>query len=236
MQINCNLERYKEFLSNILVDSAVLSEILREINDYSENGQIFVERDNLYGRKILYDDYLEIKVGVDGFICNYTKRGLMKQVNIVQIKCDNFIKCERSERNNSSKCFGYNTVFYHQKIYNDRFLVHEVLTTDNQDYDIKENGFKYSSNGILFNGFRMIKKWYYLNGSVVMYRIKKDLTNKISDSCSICVKPVVKNYVNMYDFEELNQTLFKNLMLGYITIEDVIKENSIYLEQKVKSR
>ena len=113
------------------------------------------------------------------------------------------------------------------------YKIYESLITNNQDYYLKPNLMVYNDKSFLFNRFSLMKKWYFDNKSIVLYKLYKDFFehDKLKESHMICVEPYIKNYNMVYDYEKLDVELFNKLMLGDMAIEEVIE---VINNQKIK--
>jgi len=221
-----DIDSYKDFILKYVVDEGIKKEIVKQMDRFIKNGLIIICGRNFCGkiRSITNEDYLEIKYIDDCLICNYTKDNLKKRINIAQSKVNNDVRISRKEELECVSLDGYNEIIEQQKIYCGNKLVYESLINNNQDYNLKQNLMVYNDKSFLFNRFSLMKKWYFNNNSIILYKMNKDFfeNDKLKESYMICVEPYIKNYNMVYDYEVLDVELFNKLMLGDITIEEVV--------------
>lgn len=238
-EIKDSIECYKRFLGTIIIDKSILDDILAEIDSFFKNGYIFIDGNNLSGKMMNKNgnDYLKISYEHDCLNCHYTKYNSKFIFNVVQSFSNGHTKLDRYE-NIRCKCEGNHSegkIIQSHRIYDDsKRLIFESLMNQITDYDVFGSQIQYGDDS--FNKFDLLKKWYFLNGSIIAYNVSKNYfadNSGLKEKYTICEKPWIINYVMRYDFENLDEELFKKLMLGQMTIEDVIRENKILNEQKV---
>lgn len=230
-----DIDSYKDFISKYVVDGGIKNEIIKQIDRFSKEGLIIICGREFCGkiRNITGEDYLDIKYIDDCLICNYTKHNLRKRISIVQSKVNDNIRVNRKEELECTSLDGYNENIEQQKIYFGNKLIYESLINNNQDYYLKPNMMIYNNRSFVFNRFSLMKKWYFENKSIVLYKMNKDFFehDKLKESHSICIEPYIKNYNMVYDYEILDVEIFNKLMLGQMSIEEVVE---LISNQKVK--
>jgi len=236
-----DIDCYDTFLQKIIVDKKILDEILTEVDSFYKDGCVVIEGNNFSGRKSSKNgsDYLKISYENNTFICHYTKYNSKFVFNIIQTFFNNHIKIDKYE-NVRCKCAGNHSedrvVEYHWIYDEEKRLLFESIFNEVKDYDVSNFQLQYCDSTL--NKFNLQKKWYFPNGSIVNYRVSKNYfsdNNNLKEQYSICEKPITINYVKRFCFSDLDEELFKKLMQGEMNIFDVIKENNIINEQKVKS-
>jgi len=230
-----DIDSYKEFIAKYVVDEGIKNEIIQQIDKFSKEGLIIICGREFCGkiRNITYEDYLEIKYIDDCLICNYTKHNLRRRISIAQSKLNDNIRINRKEEVECVSLDGYNEIIEQQKIYCGNRLIYESLINNNQDYCLKSGLMIYKVESFTFNRFSLMKKWYFENNSIVLYKMNKDFFehDKLKESYSICIEPYIKNYNMVYDYEALDVEIFNKLMLGQMSIEEVVE---LISNQKVK--
>lgn len=229
-----DLYSYKEFISNIIVDDGIKNEIINQIDLFTKDGLIIICGKELCGKmRGLNENYLELKYINNCFICNYTKNNARRVINIVQNKNNDIIKIDRKEVLECPTYNNHSEIFELQRLYSNNKMIYESLITNSQSYILDNCNIKYNT-GFLFNGFNMTKKWYFSNNSIVQYRIKKDYyKGLIHEDYKICLEPLKKDYNMVYDFESLDVEVFNDLMLGKISITEVVDNIN---GQKIKKK
>lgn len=241
---NYNVESYKIFLEQILVDREIKEEILNLIEIFNE-GKITFDGSNLYGKIIdkKGNDYIEIKYQNGFLVCNYTDWAGGKIVNINQVglKRGN-VKVNRREKI-EYVCYNYTNqtnVEEIEKIYDkNKNKIYDSKLTYNEEYDATENFINYSNKSCFDNRFELYRQWYIPTGEIISYRLSKsymDNNSQIEENYSICPGVIVTEYERRYNFEKLDENLFKNFMSGQISIEELLEQNNTINEgrQKVK--
>ena len=241
-----NCESYKNFISNILIDKEIKEEVLGQINYFEENGYIYFEGNNLYGRSFEKEAplYLEIRNDKNGFICNYTKWSGRASIKITQndLKNEN-IKVEKEELGNvlyHDNNRHENTKEEFRKVYDkNNNLIYKETFKENREYDSLESSLIYT-DACFRNKFELERTWNISNGSIIQYKLSKnDFYNDASlqEDYLICEKPVKVPFEGThYYFDNLNKQLFKLFMTGEMTIENVLEEHQKEQAKKPKTK
>ena len=233
------LENYISFIEKEIVDEDIKEKIIEKIKFYSYYGKLYIDKKDLYGIYVNKKDlnrcnpakeFLEIKFDYD-FICNYSDWSNAKLVNIVQRNLKGghtqIFKRERvdyrtyNNRNHSTE----ETI---EKIFNyDNCLVYQSKKEEENDFDTylnEANHIIYNNESSQDNILKIEKRWFLSNGSILKYNLKKDYlnNNELEEVYSVCEGPIDNH---KYYFDELDKDLFKQFMLGNITIEELLKEN-----------
>lgn len=239
---NYNVESYKIFLEQILVDREIKEEILNLIEIFNE-GQITFDGSNLYGKIIdkKGNDYIEIKYQNGFLVCNYTDWAGRKIVNINQVglKRGN-VKVNRREKIEYD-CYNYQNetnIEETEIIYDkNKNKIYDSKLTYKEKYDATENFINYSNKSWFDNRFVLEKYWYIPTGEIISYQLYKscmDENAQIKENYSICPGVIVTEYERRYNFEKLDENLFKNFMSGQINIEELLEQNNKINESKQK--
>lgn len=241
-----NCESYKNFISSILIDKDIKEEVLGQINYFEENGYIYFEGNNLYGRSFEKSAplYLEIRNDQNGFICNYTRWSGRSSIKITQNDLKNGnVKVEKEELGN---------VLYHDNnrhentkesfriVYDkNNNLIYKETLKENREYDSLESSLKYT-DACFHNNFELVRNWYIPNGSIICYELSKNDfygVTSLKENYSICESPVKDPFQGVhYFFDILNKELFKSFMIGEISIEEVLEKNKEYQAKKPKTK
>ena len=241
-----NCESYKNFISSILIDKDIKEEVLGQINYFEENGYIYFEGNNLYGRSFEKESplYLEIRNDKNGFLCNYTRWSGRSSVKLSQanLKQGN-IKVEKETVVDYLSPALYDhkeTIESLKKIYDKNSkVIYEETYKEDRDYESHESGLIYT-DACFNNTFGLTRQWNIPNGSIIQYKLTK---NDFYDDASlqedylICEKPVKVPFEGThYYFDNLNKQLFKLFMTGEMTIENVLEEHKKEQKPKQKER
>ena len=228
-----NLDNYKKFIKNLIVDKYISEEIISKIYFFNNHGTIKIEKNNLYGKinEKKNSDYLEIRYENNYLICNYTDWNSNKYINITQkyikgknTKIDRKEKIEYKCSNNDN----HTTIEEIEKIYNShKELAYESELKKDYNYNTYENYMSYNNNICFDNEFSLDKKWYINNGSIISYRLSKSYFNTNSDInefYEICQKPFHDGFAIVHNYIELDKDLFVSFMTGNITIEELLEK------------
>lgn len=236
-------DSYKKFLENILVDSKLKDEIISQINIFSEEGKVNFDGNNLFGKIIKKEgnDYLEIRYENDYFICNYTTWGGKRIISITQIDLKNGnVKIDKKEKTEYTCPQNENetTTSELEKIYDRQHkLVYESKLEYENSYESLESSLIYDAERHFSNSLELEKCWYIPNGSIIKHRLCKRYMcddSKIEETYSICRLPYNDGSVNVLNFIDLKEELFKAFMSGKITISELLEQNTRIQKQKVK--
>ena len=241
-----NCESYKNFISGLLIDEKIKEEVLNEINYFEENGYIYFEGNNLYGRSFEKEAplYLEIRYDQNGFICNYTRWSGRSSVKITQnnLKQGNVkVGKESFVDYLSDGLYDHKeTIESFKKIYDKKNkVIYEETYREDRDYESYESGLIYS-DACFNNIFQLERTWNISNGSIIQYKLtKNDFYNDASlqEDYLICEKPVKVPFEGThYYFDNLNKDLFKLFMTGEMTIENVLAEHQKEQAKKPKRK
>lgn len=160
-------------------------------------------------------------------------------INQVGLKRGN-VKVNRREK---IEYFCYNstnqTNVEETEIIYDKNKIYDSKLKYNEEYDATENFINYSNKSCFDNRFELEKYWYIPTGEIISYQLSKscmDENAQIEENYSICPCVIVTEYERRYNFEKLDENLFKNLMSGQISIKKLLEQNKKINEgrQKVK--
>ena len=238
-----DIKKYKSFIDQIVVDEEIKREILDKIRYVTNNGKVFSDNGNLFGKiktENLFD-YFELIYDDEKIVFNYTTWNRRKIVNITQVNLKNgnikIIKTEKVETA-SLDDENHSTNIDIAKIYS----ANGVLIYDRTlKYDDKFNSYPdeivYAYDNFPHNYISLEKNWHLKNNVVINYIMHKQFTSEnhseLCEQYNIC--PNTKgSYVC---FVKLQEELFKQYISGLITEEEMIKRNSSnYYEEKGKKK
>lgn len=247
------IAKYKACLDEMLVDEEIKEEIIKLINFYNEYGRLNIDGNSLYGKYINDKDlnyanpvkeFLEIKIDGSIIICNYTDWCNRRVVNIIQ----NCLKGAHNKiyKKTTDESRAYNNrneynIEEIEKIYDEQNnIVYDCKLEKNSDFDTyyaKENSIIYNGKTCFENCFNLEKNWYISNGSIIKYKLEKaflDENDGIYESYSVCPHELKIDNERKYFFVDLDKELFKQFMIGNITIYDLLDKNKEVNKKLVK--
>ena len=217
-----------------------MEEIVEQIRNFSKYGEIFVQGSTLYGKIIKTEgnDYIEIKTVGRFLFCNYTKWNSTSTISISQtgLKNEN-VKVTREEKIDYICPKNKNSTDLKkiERIYNDsKFLIYESTINEKESYDSYSEQLLYEESSIFNNSYKVEKNWYFINGTIINYKLQKENYNlkNIEESYSICQKPYDDDFATNYIFTELDKELFIHFMTGQIDLETLILHNKLTQKSK----
>lgn len=236
-------DAYKSFLRRILVCEEVNETLINKIDVFKEDGKINIDGNNLYGKIINKEgnEYLEIRYENNCLVCNYTEWNGSKIISISQIDLKNGnIKINTREKI-EYHCFGNENetrVEELERIYDSqKKLICESKLEQDETYDSIESAIVYKDESWWANSFKLEKKWYIPNGSIIMYELSKKYMrdkSKLTEGYFICPGRYYDGCMWRRDFVELDKKLFNSFMTGKITIEELLEQNQNIEKNKKK--
>lgn len=234
------IKDYKILLKKILVDKVIADEIIYNIDRFEEDGQIFMDGQNLYGKKTAKNDkdYLEIRIDNNTINCIYTEWDLKMTVVISQMEMNNKQKRVSREETGNIKFSKFSdmneqTTEKDEKIYNsENRLIYKCVSKQNETYNNSLISIRYKDS-IFSNTSEVDKEWYIYNGTIIKYKLAKNLlSEELVELYLICPEALRECNINTYVFNELDKNLFIDFMTGKITIDEVLKQNE---EEAIKT-
>lgn len=236
-----NIESYKEFIKELIVDKKIRDDVLEKINFFNKNGVLFFDGNNLYGKIINKEgnDFIEIKYENQKFNCFYTEWQSKRRVSINQLNLkDNQKHIEIEEKNNyvfpEGSMENESSFEKIEKIYDsNNKLIYESKTNQNDTHNSTKDFVMYK-NAYFHNFLEIEKKWFVPNGTILKYTLTKDLNNEVKESYSICPQKINNEFENLYLFNKIDKNIFVDFVTGKITIEEVLKLNKNEAEETYK--
>lgn len=238
--IKDKMNNFIKFIDRKIVDKDLKEEIINQIREFDKYGEIFIQGVTLYGKVIKTEgnDYIEIRCTGRFLTCNYTKWNSSAAISISQtglkngnVKVSREEKvdyvCPRNKNSNDSKKI--------EKVYNDKgLLIFDSTITEKESYDSYNEQLLYEESSIFNNSYKIEKNWYFINGTIINYKLQKENYNlkNIEESYSICEKPYDDEFATNYIFKELDKELFIDFMTGQIDLENLILQNKLTQKSK----